>query len=287
MASSAQLFEQSDGDIRALLNCARSNAQLLVVAHLGGIGPSRAENSIASMRAVSDAAPVVFEVDVRSSRDGVDLLLHEKYLEETTNGNGDVAEKDWGEIKRLLLRTSDGPLSAHHPDSFDELLEWAEGQVFLMLDLKSPSSIESVIRRIEARRMLSAVIFIAYNDGQLSEIRQHAPSALVALGTNNEQQLRSVLNEPASNVVALTGDLRANVDMYDKLASHGHYVLAGTYFDPDPIDEQVASGGTIPELERASSNGIQLLVSNRPEELYRYLADKQLYVSSSCLAPEN
>ena len=288
MKTADQLFAEFDGNIREMLRCARDRDEVVVVSHMGGFGSGRLANSLESMTAVADSAPVVFETDIRSSSDGVDFLLHDATLDGLTTGAGSVAASAWDEIAQLYLQSDSGVASELHPSRFDELLEWAERRAFLMLDLKSPSSIESLVKSLAERNMLDAAIFIAYDSEQFEAIRTHAPNTLVALGANNDEQLDFILRQPEFGVLALTGDLRSNPEMYAALSRHNQYGLAGTYFDPQPIDGQVAQGQKVPELESANLSGVQLLVSNEPVALHSYLSDNGQYLqSSSCSAPVN
>jgi glycerophosphoryl diester phosphodiesterase len=68
------------------------------VAHRGGSGP---ENTLAAFhRALAQGADVL-EVDVRSSADGVPVLLHDETVDRTTDGYGAVADLTVAELRQL------------------------------------------------------------------------------------------------------------------------------------------------------------------------------------------
>jgi glycerophosphoryl diester phosphodiesterase len=59
------------------------------------------ENTLASYRCAQEQGVLWVETDVKLTKDGVPILMHDDTLERTTNGQGAVAETDWVEIKKL------------------------------------------------------------------------------------------------------------------------------------------------------------------------------------------
>jgi len=71
-----------------------------VIAHRGASGRAP-ENTLAALRlAEADGAGWV-EIDVKLSRDGHCVLMHDELLQRTTNGKGQIAQYDLDELKRL------------------------------------------------------------------------------------------------------------------------------------------------------------------------------------------
>ena len=74
--------------------------QRLVIAHRGHcVGAP--EQTIAAYALAIDLGARMIEADLRFSRDGVPLMLHDARLDRTTNGHGPVAETDWVEVRAL------------------------------------------------------------------------------------------------------------------------------------------------------------------------------------------
>ena len=78
------------------------------------------------------------EVDVRSTSDGVPVLMHDARLEHTTTGNGLVADHTWEEIEHLDAGAWRGPEFAGEAiPSLVEVLDLTRGRVPLNIDLKT------------------------------------------------------------------------------------------------------------------------------------------------------
>ncbi|MDX1443245.1 MAG: glycerophosphodiester phosphodiesterase family protein [Gammaproteobacteria bacterium] len=72
----------------------------LVIAHRGA--PTLApENTLAAIRAALDINSPAIEIDIRRSADGVPVLIHDEDLERTTNGEGEVSDFTWEQLRAL------------------------------------------------------------------------------------------------------------------------------------------------------------------------------------------
>ena len=71
-----------------------------LVAHRGG-GALAPENTLAAIRLGQELGYRAHEFDVKLSRDGVAILLHDERLERTTNGQGRAADLAWAELQGL------------------------------------------------------------------------------------------------------------------------------------------------------------------------------------------
>ena len=72
----------------------------LWVAHRGA-GQLAPENTLAAFRLGASFGYRAFECDVKLSRDGVPLLLHDATLDRTTPERGAAGNRDWAELSRM------------------------------------------------------------------------------------------------------------------------------------------------------------------------------------------
>lgn len=71
-----------------------------VVAHRGG-GRHAPENTLAAIRLGQSLGYTAHEFDVKLTRDGVAILMHDATLERTTNGQGRAADLTWAQLQGL------------------------------------------------------------------------------------------------------------------------------------------------------------------------------------------
>lgn len=138
----------------------------IVVAHRGCHNPSphhdlaaAPENSLAALDHCVLLGVEVMETDVRRTRDGHLVMIHDETVDRTTNGHGKVADLSLAQIKTLRLRENEGgaAITDAQVPTLDELLVHAGNRIVLNLDIKDaiyPEVIAAVRRAGMARRVI-------------------------------------------------------------------------------------------------------------------------------------
>lgn len=111
------------------------------------------ENSIAAIQSLLQKGIHGAEIDLRTTKDGHIVLMHDERLERTTTGKGLVRETRWEDIRKLNLKRADGSPTPHGiPDYRAALLAVKKHPYFeLALDLKSGFSPSTGLRRWRRR----------------------------------------------------------------------------------------------------------------------------------------
>ena len=78
------------------------------------------ENTVAAFRAAIEAGADMIETDVRLTRDGVPVLIHDRTVDRTTDGKGYVKDMTFAELRALNAGTKDVPQQI---PTLEELLE--------------------------------------------------------------------------------------------------------------------------------------------------------------------
>lgn len=95
------------------------------IAHRGG-GRLAPENTLAAMRTGRQHGYRMAEFDVKLSRDGVAVLLHDDDLDRTSNGHGPARLRDYVELAQLDAGSWHGPEFAGEPiPTFDAIARQA------------------------------------------------------------------------------------------------------------------------------------------------------------------
>jgi glycerophosphoryl diester phosphodiesterase len=84
------------------------------IAHRGG-GKLAPENTLAAMRAGKRRGYRMFEFDVKLSRDGVAVLMHDDDVDRTTDGRGPAKDKTYAELAQLDAGSWHSPVYAGEP----------------------------------------------------------------------------------------------------------------------------------------------------------------------------
>ncbi len=138
-AASAGAQETAVDGRRALLLDADDPA-VMVVAHRG-CWRDAAENALSAIEACVRMGVDVVALDVRRTRDGALVLMHDETVDRTTNGTGLVSDLTLAQIQALRLRAGSGGVSARlideRPPTFAEAIRAARGRVLVNLDAKA------------------------------------------------------------------------------------------------------------------------------------------------------
>lgn len=117
------------------------------------------ENSLKGIQNCIEIGVDIIEVDVRSTRDSVLVLLHDETLDRTTTGSGRVSEWSLNSLKRLRLLDATGVKTDQIIPTLGEVLDLAKGKALLFLD-KTQDKIPAVLDLVEQKGMLNQAVFI-------------------------------------------------------------------------------------------------------------------------------
>lgn len=119
------------------------------------------ENALDGIRRCAAAGIDIVEVDVRTTRDGVLVLMHDETVDRTTDGHGAVAALTAPHLAALHLRRGGGGADAAVTDrripTLDQALHAARGRTIVNLDVKAADLnrvIDAVVRAGMERRVL-------------------------------------------------------------------------------------------------------------------------------------
>ena len=231
-------------------------ARLWKVAHRGASAELPENTLPAFTRAIERGADVI-EADVRLSRDGVALILHDADLDRTTSGSGPLRALD-SETARAL----DAGGGAQIP-TLAEVLEVARGHVRVNLDIKELDAVTPAVAAVTQMDMVDSVSFISFmpevwealepiNPGcpVIQLVDSAAGLASMAMGDVGTQSHMAGVGVPAAIVTE---------GLVDRMHRHGQGVFAWTVDDDAEMRRLIGLGvngivtnriGTLVEVER-------------------------------------
>ena len=110
--------------------------QFTVIAHRGNHVNAPENTLLAYDKAIRVGADYI-EVDIRTTKDGQLVVMHDGTVDRTTLGHGKVNDLTLLEFSALQIRDERFPnLPALHPPTLEEVLRLAKGRIHLYLDDK-------------------------------------------------------------------------------------------------------------------------------------------------------
>ena len=228
------------------------------IAHRGGIVPGYAENTLAAYRRAISYGVDVIEIDLRGTRDGEVIILHDETLERTTDGRGKVTDHTLGELKQLNAG------SGESIPSYAEVLDLvADTGVKLLLDIKISPVLDKgkVVRLTESHGAVLDVIVGVRTLGDLRQFRRLNPN-IRTLGFIRRLEDIDDFVAGGVDIIRLWPEwIRADQEIVGKVQGLGKPVWATAADAPSEVLE---------ELIRSGVNGI---LSDLPEVTSRVMAD--------------
>ena len=160
-------------------------APLRVWAHRGG-SSAAPENTAASDEVARRAGAEWIENDVRSTKDGVPVVLHDETVDRTTNGTGAIQSLTAAEVAELDAGSWFAPAFAGQrvPTLASQLEGFKARGGNLLLEIKGVHTRESVARiadEIHAREMSGRVFVQSFDPWHLRWVRELAPELPLGL----------------------------------------------------------------------------------------------------------
>lgn len=233
----------------------------MVSAHRAGPAPGLPENAIEALDAVLDIGPAMIEVDVRTTGDGVMVLLHDRDLNRTTTGNGRISSKNYTQLERVRLKDPEGATTPYRIPTLHDALLATKGRGILSLDLKAVET-DRVVRLVEETDSMNWVSFVAYDLDDAIEIRRAAPDAMIALTIRSFRALDDARDALGGleRVTAWTGTRDPNPRLYRALAESGVEVTLGTFGTADRQEPATARRA----YTQLKNQGVDIIASDRP-----------------------
>ncbi len=153
---------------------------VLVIGHRGN--PADApENTLASIASAFALGCDLVEIDVRLTRDGVPVIMHDETVDRTTDGTGHVADLTLAELKALDAGSwKHARFAGERIPTLAEALRVAQGKGTLLLDLPVSGMGAVIAETFRAAGLPFASARLAtWDDPQRREMAAHMPGATI------------------------------------------------------------------------------------------------------------
>ncbi|RLE58444.1 MAG: glycerophosphodiester phosphodiesterase [Thermoprotei archaeon] len=148
---------------------------MIIIGHRGAAG-YEPENTIKSILKGIECGASAIEVDVRRTKDGIMVLMHDETVDRTTNGEGKVSELTLAEIKCLEAGKGE-----RVPTLFEVFELLKERNVILLVELKEIGYEEEVVSMIKDFNMLNRVYITSFHKSALNRVVEIEPNMKTGL----------------------------------------------------------------------------------------------------------
>jgi glycerophosphoryl diester phosphodiesterase len=141
-----------------------------------GAMASAPQNTLAAFRKAVELGADGVELDVHLSKDGAVVVMHDFFVDRTTDGAGRVAQKTPAEVKALDAGIKFAPeFAGERIPTLSEVLDVLEGKLLVNVELKAPdhsrdtSLVAPVLEVVRQHGMDKRVLFSSFNSHVLRD----------------------------------------------------------------------------------------------------------------------
>lgn len=139
-----------------------------IIAHRG-VPPLEPENTMLSFRRAVMLGAKHLEMDIRSTRDLIPVIIHDPTLRRTTNGRGRVAKMTFEHV-----RSFDAGKGESIP-ALSQVLDEFGGKIFLHLDVKWRPALRPMLEMIGTRGIERDVCISSFDHSILRDVKKFNP----------------------------------------------------------------------------------------------------------------
>lgn len=107
--------------------------KVFVVSHRGD-WRNAPENSLQAIKNCIEMGVDMVEIDLKKTKDGEVILMHDKTLNRTTSGKGEPKDFTLKDIKKMVLRNGAGHRTEHQVPTLREAMNLAKGKILVNID---------------------------------------------------------------------------------------------------------------------------------------------------------
>ena len=238
-----------------------------IVSHRGAalLAP---ENTLAGIEAAVQTGADFVEIDLRRTKDGRAILMHDPTLDRTTNGMGWVRDYTLGQIRSMDAGSDFDPAFAgERVPTFEEAAaELEPAPVAVLIEFKddwSDAQLEPVVGHLRERQMVNRVVLQSFNLATMEALQRVAPEFARALLTRElGDEIVDLALDLGVSCVGAKGALVAAVPgAVERLRAEGLGVAVYTLNTPD-------------EWQFAADSGIDLVITDDPAALRAWHRDR-------------
>lgn len=234
-----------------------SKNKTVVIAHRGN-HVNAPENTLASTRDAITCGADYVEVDLRTSKDGHLLAMHDATVNRTTNGTGKVADMTWAELEDLQVFNRNK--KTHRIPEFKEILALCKGKINIYLDFKD-ADVTETWKQIKAAGMEHQVVVYLNKEEQYKQWHEAAPHLPLMTSLPKEVTSKEELKRFLSQIQVQVLDNVTNPELLKAAHDSGLSV----WLDVQNPDEGPAS------WNEALHKGVQGLQTDKPAGMVSYL----------------
>lgn len=269
------LVASAQSNLDSILNDFYNRPDRVLVAAHRAAHAAYPENSVAAMKEAIRLGVDIIETDIRETKDGVLIIMHDKTIDRTTTGKGLVAEKTYAELQQVFLLHDGKPTSEKIP-TFKEVLGLVKGKVMLDIDYKAEGkrAARSAARLLRKTRMEKQSLFFLYDYKDAPALRRMNKKIQFMTRAYSREDVDGIFDQGIRVPVIHADDKFYSDSLMGVIRGKGIRLWMNALGKYEKLETQKKDSGFDALLQMRHTNVIQ---TNLPAELISYLKARRLH----------
>ncbi|MDN3596953.1 glycerophosphodiester phosphodiesterase family protein [Zunongwangia endophytica] len=214
----------------------------------------------------------IIEVDLRTTKDGHLVLMHDSKIDRTTTGNGEVEEMTLAEIRQYHLKSSSGKISEESVPTFEEFLKITKGKIMVDLDMKT-DNVEGILTNVAKNAIDNEVLYFDNDYNQLNKIQNLKKSAQLMPRAYSYQMADSAITRFKPAVIHIDDKFYTS-KVVELIKNNNAKIWINTL---GKFDSEIREGEIENVMKKILKNGANIIQTDEPEKLLEFLKSKNLH----------
>jgi glycerophosphoryl diester phosphodiesterase len=249
-----------------------ATSETILVASHRGAHNGNFENSIASTKNAIKLGVDIIEMDVRTTKDGHLVLMHDSGIDRTTTGKGKVEELTLAEIRSYKLKAPYGRISKETVPTFEEFLKVIKGKIMVDIDMKTDNA-KGVVAAVLKTGTMEDVFYFDNDYDVLDEIKRLDKTAQIMPRAYTFHMADSAIAKYNPPVVHIDPKFYTE-ELTEMLRKNNARIWINALGEADGY---IRYGHGEEVLERLIGKGANIIQTDEPEMLLELLRYKGLH----------
>jgi glycerophosphoryl diester phosphodiesterase len=210
----------AEAPVRPALPTHRPNLDIMICAHRG-VKKRAPENTLPAIEKAVELGYDYVEIDVRYTKDGVPVLMHDDWIDRTTTGVGPLYIYRLDTLKKLDAGIWKGwKFRGTRVPAVEEAFQVMQGKISLYLDQKEPPTPE-LIRLMKQYGFYPGNLIIVGSGEKTKKFLEYEPKAPVMPRLHPTGEVEDLLREFPSARAFNTSCDTVTAEMIDEAHKHG------------------------------------------------------------------
>ncbi len=229
------------------------------------------ENSIPAIKHAIELGVDIVEMDARTTKDGIVVIMHDKTIDRTTNGTGRVEDHTLAELKTFRLKKKDGTLTDETIPTLEEALQAISGNIMIDIHIVA-DNVKGIVEAVKKTETQNQVLYFCSNDDNLKKIQFLDENSMLMPLARSHQAADSTMKVFNPKVIHIYPYFYT-AEVTELIRSNNARVWINAL---GKTDEKIRKGKAEKALEKLLQHKANIIQTDEPELLIKYLESKGL-----------